>query len=201
MAETLERPPQLLGFEVGGRRLAWKTGLLAGLVYALLPMAVFHERQALADPLLAMLTLLATLLARRVADRPRTWLALLMGLTLAGAYLVKISALLYMVVPILAVALFSRPSDRLKALAATLAGTPTPVTYPAMPVVVKTPAWPLVVAPPPPGVTGAWDITTLGTGLRALFTDTEGALRGFALGGDAGSEKQALAKQLPPLLA
>lgn len=88
-----------------------------------------------------------------------------------------------------------------RALAATLAGTPTPVTYPAMPVVVKTPAWPLVVAPPPPGVTGAWDITTLGTGLRALFTDTEGALRGFALGGDAGSEKQALAKQLPPLLA
>jgi hypothetical protein len=107
-----------LGSLLGGRGV----GILAGLLYAVVPFAVFHERQALADPLLAMLTLLATLLARRVADRPRTWLALLMGLTLAGAYLVKISALLYMVVPILAVALFSRPSDRLKALAATLAG-------------------------------------------------------------------------------
>ena len=35
-----------------------------------------------------------------------------------------------------------------RALAATLAGTPTPVSYPAMPVVVKTPVLPLTVAPP-----------------------------------------------------
>ena len=36
-----------------------------------------------------------------------------------------------------------------RALAATLAGTPTPVIYPAMPVTVKTPACPTVVCPPP----------------------------------------------------
>ena len=36
-----------------------------------------------------------------------------------------------------------------RALAATLAGTPTPVLYPAMPVIVKTPACPTVVCPPP----------------------------------------------------
>ena len=36
-----------------------------------------------------------------------------------------------------------------RALAATLAGTPTAVIYPAMPVIVKTPACPTVVCPPP----------------------------------------------------
>ncbi len=88
-----------------------------------------------------------------------------------------------------------------RALAATLAGTPTPVQYPAMPVVVKTPAWPVVVAPPPRDVKGEWVVTDLETGIRALFNDTHGALRGFALGGSAVTEKQALLKQLPPLLA
>ena len=37
-----------------------------------------------------------------------------------------------------------------RALAATLAGKPTQVIYPAMPVVVKTPACPTIVSPPKP---------------------------------------------------
>ncbi|HSD60177.1 MAG TPA: FAD-dependent oxidoreductase, partial [Burkholderiales bacterium] len=45
-----------------------------------------------------------------------------------------------------------------RALAKTLAGSPTPVSYPAMPVVVKTPALPTVVAPPRLGAAGRWRI-------------------------------------------
>ena len=43
-----------------------------------------------------------------------------------------------------------------RALAQTLAGTPTAVSYGAMPVTVKTPACPLVVSPPPQGLQGEW---------------------------------------------
>ena len=43
-----------------------------------------------------------------------------------------------------------------KALAATLAGTPTPVVFPLMPVAIKTPALPIVVAAPVPGTPGEW---------------------------------------------
>jgi rubredoxin-NAD+ reductase len=43
-----------------------------------------------------------------------------------------------------------------KALAATLAGTSTPVVFPLMPVAIKTPALPIVVAAPGPGTPGEW---------------------------------------------
>lgn len=87
-----------------------------------------------------------------------------------------------------------------RALARTLSGAPTAVQYPAMPVVVKTPACPTVLCPPPPGVEGAWDETDTGNGIRALFHDRAGAVRGFALTGNAVQEKQALIKDLPALL-
>ncbi|MFP5344439.1 MAG: FAD-dependent oxidoreductase [Gammaproteobacteria bacterium] len=87
-----------------------------------------------------------------------------------------------------------------RALARTLAGTPAPVVYPAMPVVVKTPAYPIVVSPPPAGVSGAWQVTEGEEGVRALFYDTQQHLHGFALTGKSTSEKAALTQQLPPLL-
>lgn len=87
-----------------------------------------------------------------------------------------------------------------RALAKTLHGTPTTVIYPAMPVVVKTPACPTVVCPPPPGVEGKWDEVVAADGVRALFHDHSGALRGFALVGAATKDKQALTKDIPPLL-
>jgi rubredoxin-NAD+ reductase len=86
-----------------------------------------------------------------------------------------------------------------RALAKTLAGTPTSVDYPAMPVVVKTPALPVVVAPPP-AVPGAWSLHSVEQGLEARFEDERGALRGFALLGAATARKSTLAKLLPPLL-
>jgi len=87
-----------------------------------------------------------------------------------------------------------------RALAATLSGTDTPVSYPAMPVVVKTPACPAVVSPPPMGTAGEWQETVTSSGVRALFEGQEGELLGFALLGDAVGEKQALTAKLPAWL-
>ncbi len=85
-----------------------------------------------------------------------------------------------------------------RALAATLAGRPTPVVYPAMPVVVKTPALPAVVCPPP-AVPGAWSVEADAAGVAATFADEDGRLRGFALVGAATARKSALAPRLAPL--
>ena len=87
-----------------------------------------------------------------------------------------------------------------RALARTLAGTPTAVHYPAMPVVVKTPACPTVVCPPPPGVSGEWQETVGADGVQALFREAGGQLRGFALLGAATKDKMQLAKEIPALL-
>lgn len=84
-----------------------------------------------------------------------------------------------------------------RALAATLAGTPTAVDYPAMPVMVKTPACPTVVCPPPPGAVGDWRTEADEEGVTARFEDAAGALLGFALLGKATARRQELAAQVP----
>lgn len=86
-----------------------------------------------------------------------------------------------------------------RALAATLAGTPTPVVYPAMPVVVKTPACPTVVCPPPLGAVGEWQVNTTDDGCDARFVGASGDLLGFALLGAATAHKQSLASQMAGL--
>jgi len=86
-----------------------------------------------------------------------------------------------------------------RALAKTLAGEPTEVAYPAMPVAVKTPVCPVVVSPAPIGVEGQWEVDANGANVKALFRDNTGALRGFALTGDATAQKNALAKELPAI--
>jgi len=87
-----------------------------------------------------------------------------------------------------------------RALARTLAGEATAVSYPAMPVVVKTPACPVVVAPPEAGTAGEWQVNGEEGGVRALFYDSARQLRGFALTGAAAAQKQTLMRQLPPLM-
>lgn len=86
-----------------------------------------------------------------------------------------------------------------RALAKTLAGETTPVSYPPMPVLVKTPACPLVVSPPPAGASGGWQIESRSDGIAALYKSGE-SLLGFALSGSATADKAALTKLLPPLL-
>ncbi|WP_271409817.1 NAD(P)/FAD-dependent oxidoreductase [Pseudomonas sp. Q1-7] len=88
-----------------------------------------------------------------------------------------------------------------RALAQTLAGKPTAVTYGAMPVTVKTPVCPLVVSPPPRGMEGSWTVEGSGADIKALCRDAGGRLLGYALTGAAVHEKLALNRELPPLLA
>ncbi|WP_417776384.1 NAD(P)/FAD-dependent oxidoreductase [Stutzerimonas xanthomarina] len=88
-----------------------------------------------------------------------------------------------------------------RALARTLTGQPTPVTYGPMPITVKTPICPLVVSPPAAGSNGSWSVEGEGNDLKALCQDQEGRLLGYALTGTAVQQRLALNKQLPPVLA
>lgn len=84
-----------------------------------------------------------------------------------------------------------------KALAATLAGEPTEVVYPPMPVVIKT-TYPVVSLPPPPGADGDWQQETEGDGLVLRHRDPAGRLDGFVLTGQATARKNELLKALVP---
>jgi len=88
-----------------------------------------------------------------------------------------------------------------RALAQTLAGNPTSVSYGPMPVTVKTPVCPLVVSPPPRGTLGSWHAEGTGQDLKVLCRAADGSLLGYALTGTAVQEKLALNRELPPLLA
>ena len=88
-----------------------------------------------------------------------------------------------------------------RALAQTLAGKPTAVSFPAMPVMVKTPACPTIIAPPAVGATGSWQVEATADGIKSLFNSAEGKLLGFALNGTATAERAKLAPQLPAVLA
>jgi rubredoxin---NAD+ reductase len=83
-----------------------------------------------------------------------------------------------------------------RALAATLAGRPAQLRYPAMPVTVKTPAAPLVVAPPPAGLPGDWTFERRADGAEATFVGGDGRMHGFALLGSATSSRLAMARRL-----
>jgi rubredoxin-NAD+ reductase len=146
--------------------------------------------------------------------RPRTQLAVEAGLDVGrgiktNAYLQTSDAHIYAlgdgaevcgnvllyVLPLMAAA---------RALAKTLAGEKTAVSYPAMPVQIKTPACPVVVAPIMPGTEGAWHIEANGADVNAQFKNAEGQLLGFALTGvcaGSGALKMELTKQLPAILA
>ena len=85
-----------------------------------------------------------------------------------------------------------------RALARTLAGTPTAMSLPPMPVVVKTPAVPVVVAGLP-GAPGAWSERVDDDGVAARL-EQDGALQGFALVGAAATKaaREALAREMRP---
>jgi len=80
-----------------------------------------------------------------------------------------------------------------KALAATLAGTPTPVVFPLMPVSVKTPALPIVVAATHPAQAGQWVADEKEEGVWR-FLDPSNAQRGFVLTGRQTARRMELAK-------
>jgi rubredoxin-NAD+ reductase len=86
-----------------------------------------------------------------------------------------------------------------RALAATLAGTPTALAFPLMPVSIKTPALPTVVAAPHPALPGSWvadalDPEAAQTGGAWRFIDADGQQRGFVLTGKQSTRRMELAK-------
>ena len=80
-----------------------------------------------------------------------------------------------------------------RALAATLAGTPSDAVFALMPVSVKTPALPLVVAPPSPGTAGQWHAPEAGLW---QWLDEAGVQRGFVLSGSRTAQRMAESKRV-----
>ena len=89
-----------------------------------------------------------------------------------------------------------------RALAATLAGTPTELVFPLMPVAVKTPAMPITVAAPHPDLQGTWTLDPAAEGLADggawRFVDAAGVQRGFVLTGKQCSKRMEWTKATVP---
>jgi hypothetical protein len=98
-----------------GRMMASRrAGLTAGLLYALLPFAVFHERTVIAEPLQSTLLAFSLVLMVQLARKPHLARAVALGLVLALAHLVKNSSLLYLALP--PVAAFILAQERWRAV-------------------------------------------------------------------------------------
>ena len=85
-----------------------------------------------------------------------------------------------------------------RALAKTLTGTPTPVSFGPMPVATKTPVCPVVVCPPN-SPEGEWQFETSDDSENDIcgrFVSTDDKVTGFVLTGSRCNEKQALVKEL-----
>jgi rubredoxin-NAD+ reductase len=83
-----------------------------------------------------------------------------------------------------------------RALAKTLAGDATAVSFPPMPVIVKTPACPVAIQPAPQDCVGDWHVTAAEDGLRMVFATQDRPVAGFVLTGGRAAERAALTKQL-----
>ena len=86
-----------------------------------------------------------------------------------------------------------------RALAKSLTGERTQVSYGTMPVMIKTPCCPAAVCPPPVDAEGSWETEQDGTHVKTLFKNAEGDVLGFAVTGRFALEKQALSKVVPPI--
>jgi len=86
-----------------------------------------------------------------------------------------------------------------KALASTLTGKPTSVSFGAWPVIVKTPLLP-VVAYPPVTTPARWRIEGEGGEMTAIAENKDGRLIGFALTGSCVRRKVELSRVAPALL-
>ncbi|MEK9711362.1 MAG: FAD-dependent oxidoreductase [Thalassolituus sp.] len=87
-----------------------------------------------------------------------------------------------------------------RALAKTITGTDTEVSYGVMPVTVKTPACPVVVSPPAGELAGRWIVEQEGNDVQAEFRNEAGDLLGYALTGAKVANKVALNKELPAIM-
>jgi rubredoxin-NAD+ reductase len=97
------------------------------------------------------------------------------------------SAVLPYVAPLVAAA---------RAIAATLAGTPTRIDLKNDAVIVKTPSYKLALAPPPPGTAGTWIDQVDAERTIARFIDDQGTLRGFGLSAHTPALRQKLLAEM-----
>ncbi|PTQ91043.1 NAD(P)/FAD-dependent oxidoreductase [Agitococcus lubricus] len=92
-----------------------------------------------------------------------------------------------------------------RALAKTLSGQTSAISYPVMPVQVKTPVCAVVVAPAFPNMQGEWTVDSQeGNNVKALFKGADGQLLAYALTGAFAGDaalKAELAKQVPAWLS
>lgn len=87
---------------VRGAAHADRLALASGLVYALMPMALLHERLAMYESLMNSLTMAGALAALLLMRQPGPRYALVCGLALAGGAATKINAMPYLALPLLA---------------------------------------------------------------------------------------------------
>jgi len=74
-------------------------GNIAGLLYAVLPYALFHERQALADPISTAFGSLVVFATWQLARTQNKWWSVPLGLSLTGAMLAKMQGAFYLAIP------------------------------------------------------------------------------------------------------
>lgn len=154
---------------------------------------------------------MADLVLAAIGLRPRTELARDAGLTLdrgisVDRYLTTTDPAIHALGDCAAVEGYVLPyvmplTNAAKALGRTLAGEPTAVEYPVMPVTVKTSCCQVVAWPPGPEAEGAWQLDGEAPDLRAEFRDAEGNLHGFALTGKRIKERMQLSKGMPALIS
>lgn len=84
-----------------------------------------------------------------------------------------------------------------RAIAPSVLGTPTEIRFPPLSVQVKTTAMPIVLLPAPQGVEGQWEETANDeNGLKYLFRDSEGRVRGYVFTKDYCQERMDMDRAL-----
>ncbi len=103
--------------EIGRRLVGERAALAAGVLYVFCPFTLFYDRMALTEAGLSAFTALTLLFSVRVAESGRLHFAVLAGLALALAVLVKALGLLALPIPALTVLLLGPVRARLWPLA------------------------------------------------------------------------------------
>ena len=84
-----------------------------------------------------------------------------------------------------------------RAIAPSVLGTPTDIRFPPLSVQVKTTAYPVVLLPAPPGLDGQWEVAADDDkGLKYLFRDADGAVRGYVFTRDYCQERMEMDRAL-----
>jgi hypothetical protein len=110
---------------IGNTLFSISGGILAGLVYLVMPFTLLYDRLALADSFLSTFGALVVLASIRGRQRLSLWDNVLLGAALIAAVLTKLTGILYVFIPILAILCFSPRKDwfpRAKRMAISMAG-------------------------------------------------------------------------------